>query len=63
MHSSWENTKHRNMKPQERKAKILIVDDEKINLDVLVELLKPYYKTVAAQEFACVLPDTDGLVL
>ena len=51
------------MKPQERKAKILIVDDEKINLDVLVELLKPYYKTVAAQEFACVLPDTDGLVL
>jgi len=30
-------------------AKVLIVDDEKMNLDVLVGLLKPYYRTVAAK--------------
>jgi diguanylate cyclase (GGDEF)-like protein len=33
----------------EDRAKILIVDDEKINIDVLVGLLKPYYRTVAAK--------------
>ncbi|ETR69209.1 MAG: response regulator receiver modulated diguanylate cyclase [Candidatus Magnetoglobus multicellularis str. Araruama] len=30
-------------------AKVLIVDDEKMNLDVLVGLLKPHYRTVAAK--------------
>ncbi|MBF0369691.1 MAG: PleD family two-component system response regulator [Magnetococcales bacterium] len=33
---------------QER-PKILIVDDEKVNLDILIDLLKPHYKTVAAK--------------
>jgi len=37
------------MKNIEKKAKVLIVDDEKINLDVLINLLKPYYRTVAAK--------------
>jgi diguanylate cyclase (GGDEF)-like protein len=37
------------MNNNEEKAKVLIVDDEKINLDVLIGLLKPYYRTVAAK--------------
>jgi len=37
------------MNDKEIKAKVLIVDDEKINLDVLICLLKPYYRTVAAK--------------
>jgi len=37
------------MNHNEKQAKILIVDDEKINLDVLVGLLKPYYRTVASK--------------
>jgi len=37
------------MNNNEKQAKVLIVDDEKINLDVLVGLLKPYYRTVAAK--------------
>ncbi|MDM8557125.1 diguanylate cyclase [Desulfococcaceae bacterium HSG7] len=42
---------HREEKsPQGRvKQKILIVDDEKINIDVLVGLLKPHYPTVVAK--------------
>jgi diguanylate cyclase (GGDEF)-like protein len=39
----------KNMDNKEKKAKVLIVDDEKINLDVLIGLLKPYYRTVAAK--------------
>jgi CheY-like chemotaxis protein len=35
--------------PNNEKAKILIVDDEKINIDVLVGLLKPNYRAVAAK--------------
>ncbi|KPA14808.1 response regulator receiver modulated diguanylate cyclase [Candidatus Magnetomorum sp. HK-1] len=36
---------------QEKKdnAKVLIVDDEKVHIDVLVGLLKPYYRTAAAK--------------
>ncbi len=37
------------MQAKEERAKILIVDDEKINIDVLVGLLKPYFKTIAAK--------------
>ncbi len=37
------------MATKEEQAKILIVDDEKINIDVLVELLKPGCRTVAAK--------------
>jgi len=37
------------MNNKEKQAKILVVDDEKINLDVLISLLKPYYRTVAAK--------------
>jgi diguanylate cyclase (GGDEF)-like protein len=37
------------MDNKEKQAKVLIVDDEKINLDVLVGLLKPYYRIVAAK--------------
>jgi len=37
------------MDNKEKLAKVLIVDDEKINLDVLIGLLKPYYRTVAAK--------------
>lgn len=32
------------------KAKILIIDDEKVNLDVLDGLLKPHYRTVVAKD-------------
>lgn len=35
---------------EEEKSKILIVDDEKVNIDVLDGLLKPYYKTVIAKD-------------
>ncbi len=35
---------------EEEKSKILIVDDEKVNLNVLDGLLKPYYKTVVAKD-------------
>ncbi|MDM8557124.1 diguanylate cyclase [Desulfococcaceae bacterium HSG7] len=38
------------MQLNEDRAKILIVDDEKINLDVMVSLLKPNYRTVAAKK-------------
>ncbi|MBF0147425.1 MAG: diguanylate cyclase [Magnetococcales bacterium] len=34
----------------DHKAKILIVDDEKINIDILDGLLKPFYKTVVAKD-------------
>ena len=37
------------MQPHDERAKILIVDDEKINIDVLVGLLNPEYRTVAAK--------------
>jgi diguanylate cyclase (GGDEF)-like protein len=37
------------MSTAKKQAKILIVDDEKMNLDVLIGLLKPYYRTVAAK--------------
>lgn len=37
------------MQAKEDRAKILIVDDETVNIDVLVGLLKPYYQTVAAK--------------
>ncbi len=37
------------MRGKEERAKILIVDDEKVNIDVLVGLLKDDYKTVAAK--------------
>ena len=38
------------MQLNEERAKILIVDDEKINLDVMVGLLKPNYRIVAAKK-------------
>lgn len=31
------------------KAKILVVDDEKLNLNILADLLKPYYKVILAK--------------
>ncbi|MBF0109484.1 MAG: diguanylate cyclase [Magnetococcales bacterium] len=34
----------------DNKAKILIVDDEKINIDILDGLLKPYYRTAIAKD-------------
>jgi len=37
------------MHMKEKRTKILIVDDEKVNIDVLVGLLKPYYQTVSAK--------------
>jgi len=37
------------MNTKEKQPKVMIVDDEKINLDVLVGLLKPYYRIVAAK--------------
>jgi len=37
------------MQPGKERPKILIVDDEKINIDVLVGLLNPDYKTVVAK--------------
>ena len=37
------------MYDREKRAKILIVDDEKTNIDVLVGLLNPHYKTAAAK--------------
>jgi diguanylate cyclase (GGDEF)-like protein len=37
------------MHDREKRAKILIVDDEKTNIDVLVGLLNPHYKTAAAK--------------
>ncbi|MDM8516597.1 diguanylate cyclase [Desulfobacterales bacterium HSG16] len=37
------------MQTKEEYSKILIVDDEKINIDVLVNLLKPYYRTIIAK--------------
>jgi diguanylate cyclase (GGDEF)-like protein len=37
------------MSNAKKQAKVLIVDDEKINLDVLIGLLKPYYRIVAAK--------------
>ncbi|MBF0623153.1 MAG: diguanylate cyclase [Magnetococcales bacterium] len=37
---------HTNQEP----AKILIVDDEKVNIDILVGLLKPNYRIVAAKD-------------
>jgi diguanylate cyclase (GGDEF)-like protein len=37
------------MLSNEKRSKILIVDDEKINIDILVGLLKPHYQTVAAR--------------
>lgn len=37
------------MGEQDERAKILIVDDEKVNIDVLVGLLKPYYRTIVAK--------------
>ncbi|MBF0454587.1 MAG: diguanylate cyclase [Magnetococcales bacterium] len=33
----------------DKKPKILVVDDEKVNIDVLVGLLKPHYKLVTAK--------------
>ena len=36
------------MQSQEKRGTILIVDDEITNLDLLVGLLKPHYKTIAA---------------
>ncbi|MDM8517242.1 diguanylate cyclase [Desulfobacterales bacterium HSG16] len=38
------------MQEKEELSKILVVDDEKINIDVLVGLLKPYYRTVVAKD-------------
>lgn len=38
------------MKEMEEKGKILIVDDEKTNIDVLVGLLDPHYKTIVAKD-------------
>ncbi|HIJ84449.1 MAG: Response regulator receiver modulated diguanylate cyclase [Magnetococcales bacterium] len=38
------------METESEKAKILIADDEKVNIDVLDGLLKPYYKTVIAKD-------------
>ncbi len=37
------------MAEAEERPKILIVDDERINIDILVDLLKPHYRTVAAK--------------
>ena len=37
------------MLDSEKRAKILVIDDEKSNIDVLVGLLSPYYKTAAAK--------------
>ncbi|KPA14807.1 chemotaxis protein CheY [Candidatus Magnetomorum sp. HK-1] len=37
------------MNIKEKQAKILIVDDEKMNIDILISLLKPHYRTVAAK--------------
>ncbi|MCP4692582.1 MAG: diguanylate cyclase [Desulfobacterales bacterium] len=37
------------MKGRETRPKVLIVDDEKINIDILVGLLKPDYRTAAAK--------------
>lgn len=37
------------MHNQEEKTKILVVDDEKANIDVMVGLLSPHYKVVAAK--------------
>lgn len=37
------------MENNEERSKILIVDDEKVNIDVLVGLLKPNYKIAAAK--------------
>ncbi len=34
---------------KERANKILIVDDEKFNIDVLVGMLNPFYRTIAAK--------------
>lgn len=38
------------MSNKKERVKILIVDDEEINIDVLVSLLKPEYKTVIAMD-------------
>ncbi len=38
------------MQTKEERAKVLIVDDEKINVDVLVGVLKPYCRTVVAKD-------------
>ncbi|MEO5377284.1 MAG: diguanylate cyclase [Magnetococcus sp. DMHC-6] len=35
---------------KDKQPKILIVDDEKINIDILVGLLRPYYQIVAAKD-------------
>ena len=37
------------MQKNEKRAKILIVDDEKTNLDMLIGFLKPYYQTSVAK--------------
>ncbi|MDM8556396.1 response regulator [Desulfococcaceae bacterium HSG7] len=37
------------MNVKEKRAKVLIVDDEKIHIDILVGLLNPYYHTIAAK--------------
>ncbi|MBF0587924.1 MAG: diguanylate cyclase [Magnetococcales bacterium] len=38
------------MEAHKERPKILIVDDEKANIDLLVGLLRPHYKTVAAKD-------------
>ena len=38
------------MQTKEEHAKVLIVEDEKINVDVLVGLLKPFCRTVVAKD-------------
>ncbi len=37
------------MQTKEEKSRVLIVDDEKVNIDVLIGLLKPYYRTAVAK--------------
>lgn len=38
------------MQAKEEQSKILVVDDEKVNIDVLMSLLRPHYKTIAAKD-------------
>ena len=47
--------KEKEMQAEKKRASILIVDDEKINIDVLVGLLSPHYRTLTAKDGKTVL--------